>query len=177
MWNRFSYQQKNKALFGAAAVALIVCWIFAFSKTWDAYTHHRQLQQQVNGGDVQTKDSRLLIQKSRVLDSLVARYTQDSVLWNDNFIMNASAGITDPAIKLSYNNTAGTRRIGEQDTIALRKLITLSGNYTGLVKQVQALETIQTLGMLASVTLKSKGSRSGEAPKEISADLEFRAVR
>ncbi|WP_293917930.1 MULTISPECIES: hypothetical protein [unclassified Sphingobacterium] len=177
MWNKLSYHKKNKLLYSAAAVAFVICWIFAFSKTWNAYSLNNRLEQQIGTGTDNSKASKNMILKSRVLDSLVSRYSKDSVQWNDNFIMNASKGMTDPGISLSYTNSATGKRSNDADTIALRKTIMVSGTYKGLVQQLQALEVLPELGLLSRVTLKTKDSRYDQDATTIQTELEFRVVR
>ncbi|EFK58197.1 hypothetical protein U0038_06675 [Sphingobacterium spiritivorum] len=177
MWNKLSYHKKNKLLYTVAAVVFVICWIFAFSKTWDAYSLNNRLEQQIGTGTDNSKGSKNMIVKSRVLDSLVSRYRKDSLQWNDNFIMNASKGMTDPAINLSYNNASSGKRSNDADTLALRKTIMVSGTYKGLVQQIQALEALPELGLLSRVILKTKDSRYDQDAATIQTELEFRVVR
>jgi len=164
-WKEIDYKKRNKLLFAGAGVVLVLAWFLAFQKTYDAYRENNRLNKLI-GNDISNGTQFDFERKSRVLDSLSKVYQSDSAVWNDNFLSEASRAVNSPRIQVYFNNT--NKNAMQADTSKIKsKNLTVKGDYKAIVESVAALEKINTLGYLSTVTLKFDSKRASTNERKV----------
>lgn len=138
-FKELSFQNKNKLLYLATLLLLIVCWVFSFSKTWDSYSKSKSLLNKSLKEDFTHSSHTSLEHKNVMLDSLVQMYTLDSLTFYTNFLYNISLSINDLPLLLKYdiNNITHTE---EKDV--LTNSIILQGDYKSILIAIQRIEKL-----------------------------------
>lgn len=177
-WKEIDYKKRNKLLYAGAGLMLLLGWILAFQKTYNAYQINTQLSAQV-GNDVSHNAQYQLVSKAKIMDSLVKVYQTDSTSWNDNFLSNASRAVNSPAIQVYFNNRPAKGAQLQSDTTAVRnKTLTIKGDYRAIVQSINELEKITTLGYLSAVNLKMDTKKvSPDQKKVIEGELGFKVLQ
>lgn len=177
-WQEIDYKKRNQLLYAGAVFMLLLGWLLAFQKTYNAYQVNKQLSAQV-GSDVSHSAQHQLVSKAKILDSLAQVYQTDSLNWDDNFLSNASRAVNSPAIQVYFNNrpTKGMQ-LQSDSTIARAKTLTIKGDYRAIVQSISELEKITTLGYLSAINLNLDTKKNNNDQKKvIEGELVFKVLQ
>ncbi|WP_216849035.1 hypothetical protein [Pedobacter sp. L105] len=176
MLRKMSYRQKNKLLFPVAGAGILLCWIFAFSRTVEAV----QLNRELNGQVVQNEDlSFNPVHAQRKLDalqSIVKSYQINETTWSNELWLKASAMAMKRHVGIDYTLT---RPSAEKDTTQLGKteMLYCYGNYSQLVGLIDTLERAPAIGKISALQIKSpKPDVIGERAHQCILKIEFRGM-
>lgn len=133
-----NYRKRNKWMGGAVLLALLLCWLLSFSKTWSAYRKNRELKQQMEDNYTIGEHSFQVGRKYAQLDTLIQVFSADSISFDNSFLQNVSLAIAGIPVQLSYD---ATKKADAEDSIhLLYGDITLEGGYKNLVRAIERLE-------------------------------------
>lgn len=135
--DQLSYRKRNKLLLLAALLLLLACWWLSFSKAFSAYRTNRELRTRVAVSDATGKGQDGLGVKYGKLDSLVDKYTMDSLAFANSFLTTVSLAIEGLPIQLYYEGNTTTYT---EAPLSISQEVTLEGGYKAIVEAVQRLE-------------------------------------
>lgn len=152
-WSLLTYNQKIKLLSLAAVIFMLICYQYAFKKTWYTYTEYREnsVNAEQSGNFIHLFPG--LQQQEKKMAGLINNHTADTV----NSPKETLAFITSFC---KLNRLKLTEYLPMQLTensnfnIATRQ-ISVEGNYTLLLKLLFELENRQLYGRLCSANFKS----------------------
>lgn len=142
-----------KLMIPLALLLGLVAWQLAFKKTWEAYRKYSALSDTEDPAGTLSALSispAYSASRKKVVDVLYERYRVDTLnwknqLWNHCAVLSGKYGCsvqTFPAWKpLNYNSTT-----------LLRQEVVFAGNYAGLLRLQQALDTLKGIGLLAGLS-------------------------
>lgn len=174
MFNRLSYIRKNKLLIPATVVALLLCWFLAFNKTYQAIQINRQLSSQIPSEEDIAFNPAHTQRKLAALQNILKSYRVNEAEWSNQLWMKASAIAMKQNVGIDYTMT---RPEVEKDTTAIGVSETLYcyGNYQQLVKLIDTLEKMPSIGRISALQVKApKEDATGERAKQCVLKVEFR---
>jgi len=176
MFKNLSYTQKNKLLLPLAGVGLLICWFFAFGKTYQAVKLNYELaiEQQVvtdlsfNPEHTQRKLSALTV--------ILKAYHVKEGDWSNDLWMKSSALAMKQQVGIDYTIT---KPLAEKDTTSLgiNQTLYCYGNYVQLVKLLDTLERTNGIGRISGLQIKApKDDANGERAAQCTMKLEFKGL-
>lgn len=155
MLKNFSYTQKNKLLFPAVGIGVLLCWFFALGKTFESI----HLNQRLNK-DSETSAKDLSFnplhteRKLKALDAILKGYRVRESQWRNDLWFKASSIAVKQNVSIDYTlNTPVLER--DSTAVGLDQSLYFYGGYTPLVKLIDSLEKIKGIGKIFSVEIKA----------------------
>lgn len=116
---------------------VIICCFFSYSKIWEAYSTNRKLTNQLATTNISAEFSQNTQKKYEKIDSILKHYTQDSAVFETNFLTNVSQVIHGLPVELIYDERKTKQT--QQSNIQSKSLL-LTGDYRSVVRVIQKLE-------------------------------------
>jgi hypothetical protein len=174
MLKQISFVRKNKFLPPAAVVLLILCWVLAFDKTYEAIRINRELQSQMPGEEDIAYNPNHTERKLAALNKILKSYQINESDWSNQLWMRASAISAKYQVGIDYTLTKVS---ADKDTtqIGLAENLVCYGDYLQLVRIVDTLEKIQGIGRVSALQIKApKEDATGERAKQCMMKIAFR---
>lgn len=176
MLSKFSYIQKNKFLLPVAGLGILLCWFFAFNKTFEAIKLNNELKgQAVVSSDISFNPVHTE-KKLAALKGILKSYRVNPSEWSNELWMKASAIAMKQQVGIDYTKS---KPVIEKDTATagISETIYCYGNYIQLVKLIDTLERIPAIGKISALQVKAPkedviGPRAGQCVLRI----EFRGI-
>lgn len=165
-----------------ALAGILLCWVLAFSKTFDALrlnqdlTEQESLRNDISFNPVYTQ------RKLTALERILKAYQVKEELWSNTLWMKASAAAAKQGATIDYT----VLKTQERDTTlaGMAQSLHCYGSFTQLVKVIDTLERTPGIGKLSALQLKGpkdKGNFSGAAAggtrnAQCVLRLDFRAI-
>lgn len=176
MFGKLNDIQKNKLLFPVAGVGILLCWFFAFNRTFEAIQLNRELSSQVVGNDDLSFNPEHAQRKLDALRGILKSYRVNEVTWSNELWLKASAMAMKEHVGIDYTLAKPT---AEKDTTSLGRteMLFCYGNYIQLVKLVDTLERTPSIGKISALQIRAPkpdviGDRAGQCILKI----EFRGI-
>lgn len=159
-----------------AGLGILLCWVFAFSKTFEAIKLHNELRSEaVVNNDISYNP----LHMQRKLDALRGilksyRVTPDN--WSNELWLKASAMAMKQQVGIDY--TLAKPPV-EKDTTTIGNIQTLYcyGKYIQLVKLIDTLERVPGIGKLSALQIRSpKEDTRGERATQCVLKMEFKGL-
>jgi len=162
MLNRISFEQKNKYLPPLALAGLLLCWLLAFSKTFEAIRLNQSLSEQASQSEDISFNPVYTQRKLKALEQILMAYQVKEEVWSNTLWMKASAAAAKQGATIDYT----VSRPQERDTTMAGTGQTLHcyGSFQQLVKVIDTLERTPGIGKLSALQFmgpKAAGSFSG----------------
>jgi len=147
-------QLKNEyKLIGTGLLLLILGYLFAFKRTFEAMEINHQLKSQLSRGADISLQPAYLDRKNRNLDKIIGRYKTDTVVFRDNTI-SAIAGIAEQGhVKLSEVPLQDP--VLRSDKFIIQRL-DFEGSFFDLLGSLSKLEQMPEIGIIRSVSFESR---------------------
>lgn len=154
-FKNLSYTQKNKLLLPVIGVGLLVCWAFAFSKTFDAIRLHNNLDTNpgVNEKDLSFNPQhaqRKLTSLNQILDG----YTVREDRWRNDLWFKGSSIAASENVSIDYTLTAPPLE-RDSTAVGLNQVLYFYAGYVSLVKLMDSLERTPGIGKISSIQIKA----------------------
>lgn len=183
MLDRISYAQKNKYLPLLAIVGIVLCWILAFSKTFDAIRLNLSLSAQASQSEDISFNPVYTQRKLKALEQILKTYQVKPEAWSNTLWMKASAAAAKQGATIDYT----VSRPQERDTTmtGLSQTLHCYGNFAQLVKVIDTLERTPGIGKLSALQFKGPkaavgfsglSSGAGSRAAQCILRLDFRAI-
>jgi hypothetical protein len=183
MLNQISFEKKNKYLPLLAIAGLLLCWVLAFSKTFEAIRLNYDLSRQASAGDGIAFNPVYTQRKLKALEDILSAYQVKEDVWSNTLWMKASAAAAKQGATIDYT----VSRPQERDTTmaGLAQTLHCYGSFQQLVKVIDTLERTPGIGKLSA--LQFKGPKAAGSFSSVSAGtgprsaacmvrLDFRAI-
>jgi hypothetical protein len=158
MFNKISYSQKNKLLVPVILVLVILCWLLAFNKTFEAIRMHAQLSDNNPPGDIDQDVSfnpNYLKRKLHALDLILESYSVNEKQWIDDVWLTVSALAASKKVDIDFTATKPITEI-DSNTAGVRQSLLFYGDYLSLVKLLDTLEHTSRIGRISGVQISSQ---------------------
>lgn len=171
-----SYTRKNKLLLPLAGAGLLLSWLFAFSKTFEAIGIHQELTRQVAVSQDLSFNPVYSEKKLAALKEILKNYKVNPSGWSNELWMKASTLALKQQVDIDYTLTKPAL---EKDTLTVGVFETLYcyGHFIPMVKLIDTLEHSTGIGKISALQIKApkedtKGNRAGQSVLK----LEFRGI-
>lgn len=146
-------------------LGILLCWYFAFSRTFEAVKLHEQLQGEAEASSDISYHPAHTQKKLDALRSILKSYKVSPENWSNELWMKASAMAIKQQTGIDYNVTRPTAEM-DTTTIGSTETIYCYGHYINLVKLIDTLERSQGIGKISALQIKSpkvdtRGERAG----------------
>lgn len=145
--------KKTYLLIAGTILLLLISYELAFKKTVSAWQLHRQLQQQLTAATDMSTAPDYLFRKNKNLDQLIKSYRLDSVTFRNN-VVNTIAGLAEQE-QVKFTIIPADDPLYHPPRFIIQKL-DFEGDFFSLLKLVNSLQTASGVGILRSVSLKTK---------------------
>jgi hypothetical protein len=173
MLNSLNYTKKNKLLLPMAALGIVLCWFFAFSKTFEAIALNQELRQQTALSQDLSFNSQHAQQKLATLKKILKSYRVDEQEWSNTLWIQASSIAMKQKVGIDYVMAKSDLEV---DSTVLGKNETLNcyGNYTQLVKLIDTLEKVPHIGKISGLRIRApKEDATAERSTQCAASIQF----
>lgn len=155
MLKNLNYTQKNKLLLLAIGIGLLVCWFFAFSKTFDAIRLYGSLNTKP---DLKGKDLSFNPQhaqrKLNALKGIIKGYViRESQCRNELWFKGSSIAAKEN-VSIDYTLEAAPLE-RDSTTVGIDQTMYFYGGYIPLVKLVDSLERTPLIGKISALQIKA----------------------
>jgi len=155
-----SSKTRNMILVAGFLLACILCYVFAFSKTFDARTSFKELEKQETLFEDIPKQFSLLNQKMQYYDSLLHRYQLTETSIQNNLLKTINRKATELNIKVVQFNEPHVFSTGERSKNTYG--FTLEGDFANLISVLHHLEQNTKYGEVLNMHfVKEKNHRRG----------------
>lgn len=176
MFSKFSYIQKNKFLLPVAGLGILLCWFFAFNKTFEAIKLNNELKSQAVTSSDLSFNPLHTEKKLAALKSILKSYRVNPSEWSNELWMKASSIAMKQQVGIDYTKS---KPIVEKDTTitGISETIYCYGQYIQLVKLIDTLERTPAIGKISALQVRAPkedvvGARAGQCVLRI----EFRGI-
>lgn len=176
MLDRFSYNQKYKALLPAAGIGLLICWYCSFSRTVEAVQRNHQLQAAAADHSDISFNPAYSERKRKALSEILKSYRVSDAEWSNELWMKASSMAARQDIHIAYARAAAP---AATDTITAGKKETLYGygGYLQLVRLLDTLEKTPHIGRISGLQIRiPKEDGSGVKRASCMMRVDFRGI-
>lgn len=147
-----------------ALAAILLCWVLAFSKTFEAIKLNYSLSEQESQRNDISFNPVYTQRKLRALEGILKGYQVKEELWSNTLWMKASAAAAKQGATIDYT----VLKVQERDTTlaGMAQSLYCYGSFTQLVKVIDTLERTPGIGKLAALQLKGpkdKGNMATQA--------------
>ncbi|WP_340064277.1 hypothetical protein [Ascidiimonas aurantiaca] len=164
---------RNIALVSGFVLACVICYVFAFSKTFDARTSFKDLEKQEALFEDIPKQFSLLNQKMQYYDSLLNRYQLTETSIQNNLLKTINRKATELDIKVVQFNEPHVYSMGERSKNTYG--FTLEGDFANLISVLHHLEQNTKYGEVLTMRfVKEKNHRKGTYYLQLSVLLQNR---
>ncbi len=162
MFKKISYQQKNKFLPLLAVAGILLCWVLAFSKTFDAIKLNNQLREQVELKNDISFNPVYTERKLKALESILKSYRVKEEIWSNTLWMKASAAAAKQSAAIDYT----VSRPMERDTTmtGIAQTLYCYGSFVQLLRVMDTLERTPDIGKLSALQFKGPKEGAMERP-------------
>lgn len=167
--------KKNKLLLPLFVVGLLLCWLLAFSKTYDAVKlHHKLKEESERGNDISFNPAHLQ-QKLTALNLILKGYKVNEQ-WHDQLWMQASAIAAKQNVGVDF--TLDKLSVGADSTLVGKsQSLYYYGGYIQLVKLVDTLERTSGIGKISALQVKApRVDVIGDKGKKCVLRLDFKGM-
>jgi hypothetical protein len=176
MLKKLSYTQKNKLLLPLTAAGILLCWVFALSRTFQAIKLHYELQKEVVISNDISYNPVHTQKKLDALRGILKSYRVSPGDWSNELWMKASAMAVKQQVGIDYTMN---KPDVEKDTTTLGNTETLYcyGHYIPLIRLIDTLERSGRIGKISALQIKSpKEDVRGERGSQCVLKMEFKGL-
>ncbi|MCT1526458.1 hypothetical protein [Sphingobacterium hotanense] len=134
-FKQLTYRQKNRLIPFAFAFSLVICWVFAFSKTFQLIVEYSSLIENGNLNNLDMSEKRILTTKFSLQNTITSKFSADSLQWTSNLLLQLSQIVSDDRVGIQYVNKSASSNFN-----TVERDIVLSGVFETLVKQLEEIE-------------------------------------
>jgi hypothetical protein len=173
--DRLGQINKQYLLIGGTILLLALSYQLAFKNTLNAWSLHRQLQQDLSQStDISTQPA-YVARKNRNLDQIIKAYQLDSVTFRNNAVNTIARLAEQEQVKLTVIPTDDA--IYHTPHFIIQKL-NFEGGFFALLKLADILQSTPGIGMLRSASWKTqKQSPADEKSKKLSLEIYMEIYR
>jgi len=156
MINKLNYRQRNKLLLPLTAFGLLLCWFFAFSKTFDAICLHHSFEQEAAGlaqNDLSFNPVHAQ-KKLNALNEIIKAYRVNPEQWHNDIWLKVSAVAGARNVSIDYTLTQPPIE-RDSTAVGVNQSLHFYGGYAELVKLMDTLERMPGIGKVSAVQMKA----------------------
>lgn len=135
IFSQLSYRQKSRLVPLAFVALLMICWFFAFSKTFKLVVEYSDIEQDIGVNNWSSSSKNVLSQKLELQNKVLSRFTADSSQWTSDFLLNLGPIISDKKIGVDYKN----KQVIES-RLTVEREVMLSGEFNLLLNSLTKIE-------------------------------------
>lgn len=174
MLNKLDPVKKNKLLLPLFVVGLLLCWLLAFNKTFEAVKLNGKLREESERRSDISFNPAHLQQKLAALNLILKGYKVDDE-WNDRLWMQASAIAAKLNVGVDFTLDKPSAEV-DSTSVGKSQSLYFYGSYIQLVKLVDTLERTGKIGKISALQVKApRSDMVGDKGKKCVLRLDFSA--
>jgi hypothetical protein len=152
-WSKLTYKQRKRLLWLASIVALLICYQYAFKKTWEIYGEYKENNDKAARSVDHLQSLPRLQKEAAMINDLIKSNISDTV--NKPKEMLAFIGSFCKQHKMRLMEYSPMQLADGSDFNIATSQVTVEGYYKGLLKLIYELENHQSYGRLRAASFKS----------------------
>lgn len=173
MRNQFIKNGKYWSI-GGSLLLLLICYQLAFKKTWEVLMINQKLKATIASASDLSQQPKFLIRKLKDINQTLLRYRSDSTSLRAATLTAIAAIAIQNQVKLNEVPLEDPSFHNNQFII---QQLTLSGDYVGLMKTLNALEATKNIGVIHSLSIRKDKLNSLSEVSKTSLELFLQSSR
>jgi len=176
MVSKMSYTKKNRMLAGLTVLGVVICWQFAFSKTFDAIKIHHELNRKTTTVNDLSFNRDYMERKLAAMTDILTTYQVNEEDWSNELWLRGSAASMKMNVEIDYTQEKPSVE-PDSSSVGITQSLYCYGNYSELVKVMDSLESMQGIGKIAAIQIKGpKAELTRNGVGKCMLRMDFRAL-